>query len=87
MGYFRPDRQTIPDFLTSVTSSTERRVRPGFESQVPRTADEFAARWHESDLAKALLNEIASFEEQYPQGGPSVDEFRAARQIEKATFM
>ncbi|KAL2847099.1 ABC-2 type transporter-domain-containing protein [Aspergillus pseudodeflectus] len=87
LGYHRPDRQTVPDFLTSVTSPAERRVRPGFESQVPRTADEFAARWHESDLAKAVLNEIASFEEQYPEGGPSVDEFRAARQTEKATLM
>ncbi|KAL2848368.1 ABC-2 type transporter-domain-containing protein [Aspergillus pseudoustus] len=87
MGYECPDRQTVPDYLTSLTSPAERRVRRGFESQVPRTADEFAARWQESELRKSLINDIASFERQYPMDGPSVGEFRAARQTAKATLM
>ncbi|KAL2816614.1 ABC-2 type transporter-domain-containing protein [Aspergillus cavernicola] len=87
MGYHCPDRQTVPDFLTSLTSPTERRVRPGFQDKVPRTANEFATRWQESTLRKDLLQDIASFEQQYPLGGPSVDEFRTARQIEKSSMM
>ncbi|KAL3456007.1 ATP-binding cassette transporter [Aspergillus heterothallicus] len=87
MGYDCPDRQTVPDFLTSVTSPTERRVQPGFESAVPRTADEFAARWQKSELQKALMNDITSFEQQFPKGGPTLNEFRAARRMEKATLM
>ncbi|KAL3474110.1 ATP-binding cassette transporter [Aspergillus californicus] len=87
MGYHCPDRQTVPDFLTSLTSPAERTVRPGFEDQVPRTASEFATRWQESKLRQVLLQDIASFEQQYPLGGPSVDEFRTARQIEKSSMM
>ncbi|KAL4737919.1 ABC-2 type transporter-domain-containing protein [Aspergillus similis] len=87
MGYHCPDRQTVPDFLTSLTSPQERRVRQGYEDKVPRTAAEFAARWQESKLRKSLLQEIALFEQQYPRGGPSVDEFRLARQTEKSSMM
>ncbi|KAL4942605.1 hypothetical protein BDV06DRAFT_235334 [Aspergillus oleicola] len=87
MGYHCPDRQTTPDFLTSLTSPSERQVRSGFEQVVPRTADEFAARWQQSQLRKNLLQDIALFEEQYPIGGPSVDEFRTAKQTEKSSFM
>ncbi|KAF5684748.1 putative ABC1 transport, partial [Fusarium denticulatum] len=37
LGFECPDRQTTPDFLTSMTSPQERRVRSGFESTAPRT--------------------------------------------------
>ncbi|KAL4903558.1 hypothetical protein BDW74DRAFT_185970 [Aspergillus multicolor] len=87
LGYQCPNRQNVPDFLNSVTSPAERKVRPGFESQVPRTPDEFATRWQESALRKALLQEIALFEEQYPQQGPTMEEFHAARQAEKSSLM
>ncbi len=43
MGFHCPERQTTPDFLTSLTNAQERVVRPGFENKVPRTPDEFAA--------------------------------------------
>ncbi|KAK1149843.1 Multidrug resistance protein [Aspergillus melleus] len=87
MGYHCPDRQTVPDFLTSLTSPSERRVRPGFEDRVPRTADEFAARWQESSPRKALMQEIVTFEEQYPLRGPSIHEFRSSKQTEKSPLM
>lgn len=41
MGFDCPERQTIPDFLTSLTSVNERKARPGFEHKVPTTPDEF----------------------------------------------
>ncbi|KAL4812200.1 ABC-2 type transporter-domain-containing protein [Aspergillus spinulosporus] len=87
MGYYRPDRQTVPDFLTSLTSLHERRVRPGYEDMVPKTADEFAARWQESKLRRDLLREISAFEQQYPLGGPTAEEFRRARLAEKSSMM
>ncbi|RYP53146.1 hypothetical protein DL768_001820 [Monosporascus sp. mg162] len=34
-GFHCPDRQTVPDFLTPMTSPHERRARPGFEDIVP----------------------------------------------------
>jgi len=87
MGYHCPSRQTVPDFLTSVTSAIERKVRPGFEGRVPRTADEFAARWKERQHRKDLMRSIASCEEQYPLGGLSAHEFHTARQTQKSFLM
>lgn len=84
MGYVCVDRQTTSDFLTSLTSPSERVVRPGFEHQVPRTADEFAAYWERSQEFKELMGEIAVFNITFPLGGPSMDNFRASRVAEQA---
>ena len=45
MGFECPERQTTADFLTSLTSPQERRVRPGFEGRVPETPDQFVTAW------------------------------------------
>lgn len=84
MGFECPDRQTDADFLTSLTSPSERRVRPGFESLVPRTADEFARRWKESEERKRLLQDIQAQNDQYPLGGDRLDEFNRSRAAEKS---
>ncbi|KAI9044993.1 ABC transporter CDR4 [Aspergillus affinis] len=83
-GFDCPERQTTADFLTSLTSPTERLVRPGFEGYVPRTPDEFAAMWKKSSSRARLLREIEHFEAQYPIGGSSYDTFVKARQVVQA---
>ncbi|KAK9433828.1 ABC-transporter extracellular N-terminal-domain-containing protein [Lipomyces doorenjongii] len=45
MGFDCPDRQTTADFLTSLTSPSERVVKPDYENRVPRTPDEFVTAW------------------------------------------
>ena len=52
LGYHCPDRQTTPDFLTSLTNPAERVARTGFEAKVPRSPDDFAKAWEESALHK-----------------------------------
>ncbi|KAL4885009.1 ABC-2 type transporter-domain-containing protein [Aspergillus karnatakaensis] len=79
MGFECPDRQTTADFLTSLTSPSERLVRSGYEDRVPRTPDEFAAAWKRSDDRAKLMVEIEEFERQYPIGGPSYNAFVDAR--------
>ncbi|KAL4866663.1 hypothetical protein BDV12DRAFT_187304 [Aspergillus spectabilis] len=79
MGFECPERQTTADFLTSLTSSLERLVRPGYEDRVPRTPDEFAAAWKRSDEHAKLMVEIEEYERQYPIGGPSYNAFLDAR--------
>lgn len=79
MGFHCPERQTTADFLTSLTSASERKVRPGFEERVPRTPDEFATRWKQSNARHELLREIQEYEEKFPIGGPSYDAFLKAR--------
>ena len=84
MGFFCPEQQSTPDFLTSLTSSEERTPREGFEGKVPQTAEQFAARWQESPQRKQLLQEIATFNQKYPIGGPSAAEFAASRKLQQA---
>lgn len=84
MGFDCPDRQTTADFLTSLTSPSERKARPGFENQVPRTPDEFAARWKASPERKTLLQEIADKNAQNPVGGRQLDVFNQSRAAQKA---
>lgn len=62
-----PERQTTPDFLTSMTSPGERVVRPGFENKVPKTPEEFAKRWQNSKERRTLLSEILEYEEKHPR--------------------
>lgn len=40
LGYMCQERQTVADFLASVTSVSERRFRPGWETRAPKGAVE-----------------------------------------------
>ncbi|KAL4892530.1 ABC-2 type transporter-domain-containing protein [Aspergillus ambiguus] len=84
MGFECPDRQTTADFLTSLTSPSERRARKGFEHLVPRTPDEFAERWRQSVERKQLLADIEAFRNEFPVGGDKQREFSRSRAAEKA---
>ncbi|GLA59934.1 hypothetical protein AtubIFM54640_011358 [Aspergillus tubingensis] len=84
MGFDCPDRQTTADFLTSLTSPTERMVRKGYERLVPRTPDEFAARWRASAERRQLLADIEAFQHEFPLGGEKLKEFNRSRAAEKA---
>ncbi|KAJ5520712.1 hypothetical protein N7463_001165 [Penicillium fimorum] len=79
MGYECPERQTTADFLTSITSASERVVRRGFEGRVPRTPDEFAVAWKGSEARAKLIIEIKEYETNYPIKGSSYDAFIDAR--------
>jgi ATP-binding cassette, subfamily G (WHITE), member 2, PDR len=79
LGFECPERQTTADFLTSLTSPSERTVRPGFEHSAPRTPDEFAAVWQKSEDHARLMREIEEFERQYPVGGEQLQKFLDAR--------
>lgn len=84
MGFECPERATTGDFLTSLTSPSERRARAGFEARVPRTPDEFAARWRDSEDRARLLAEIAAFGEEFPVGKEPLEKFVKSRRAEQA---
>lgn len=84
LGFHCPDRQTIPDFLTSMTSDLERVPKHGWEDRVPRTPDEYAARWLESPERKNLLAEIERYIEQHPIGGDSLQAFKDSRRKQQS---
>lgn len=84
LGFECPARQTTPDFLTSMTSPIERIVRPGMEGKAPRTPDEFAACWRNSDQYKTLQAEIEMYKDAHPINGPDAEAFRAHKQAQQA---
>ncbi|CAH0021151.1 unnamed protein product [Clonostachys rhizophaga] len=83
LGFECPDRQTVPDFLTSMTSPSERRPKAGYESQVPRTADEFDARWKASQARDSLVQELKAYEENHPSD-QRLKEYNESRNAEQA---
>jgi ATP-binding cassette subfamily G (WHITE) protein 2 (PDR) len=78
MGWECPARQTTGDFLTSVTNPSERKVRSGFENKVPRTSDDFERYWKASSHFKALKEEEAGHEAEFPMGGKTLEQFQAS---------
>ncbi|KAJ2633592.1 ATP-binding cassette transporter snq2 [Coemansia sp. RSA 1290] len=71
LGIQKPLRQTTADFLTGVTQLHERRVIPGFEDQVPKTAEDFERAWFASKHCQKLRQQLSAFEEQIKQDGRS----------------
>lgn len=79
LGFECPARQTTPDFLTSMTSPSERIVRAGFEGKAPRTPDEFATAWKNSAEYARLQAEIEQYKKDHPLDGEDAAVFRAQR--------
>jgi len=84
MGFICPDRQTDADFLTSMTSPVERVIKEGFEGKVPRTPDDFAKRWLESQARKELMIEIEEYEREHPVGGEDLKTFQESRKQQQS---
>lgn len=84
LGFQRAPRQTTPDFLTSMTSPSERTVKMGFENIAPRTAEEFAQEWQTSAQRQKLLAEIEEYYQDHPLEGADMQHFAQARDAEKS---
>ena len=84
LGFLCPDAQTVPDFLTSMTSPSERIVKPGFENRVPRTSDDFARCWKQSEERETLLRDIEAYSQENPLDGKGQTDFALARKLEKS---
>jgi ATP-binding cassette subfamily G (WHITE) protein 2 (PDR) len=84
LGFECRASQTTPDFLTSMTSPLERRVRAGHENTIPWTSDDFARCWKESPERQRLLHDIEVYDEAHPLGGVDRAHFSQARTIEKS---
>ncbi|CAI7589433.1 hypothetical protein PCG10_001645 [Penicillium crustosum] len=85
LGFECPERQTTPDFLTSMTSPKERLIRQGYEDKAPRTAMEFEERWKNSKQYQQLMLQIEAYEGKFSLGGEFLDEFKASRRAQQAS--
>lgn len=67
LGFHCPDRCTTAEFLTSVVDRHEREIQPGWESRIPRTADEFEQAYRNSDIYRRNLADIDDLQSQIQQ--------------------
>jgi ATP-binding cassette subfamily G (WHITE) protein 2 (SNQ2) len=65
LGFEPAGRQTIPDFLVAVTDPNARNVRRGFEERAPRTADDFARKFLESDISTINQEDMDSYRKDF----------------------
>ena len=84
LGFECPASQTTPDFLTSMTSPSERRITVGYESSTPQTSDDFARCWKESSERQLLLRAIEDYDHTYPLKGEHHERFILSRTMEKS---
>ncbi|KAM0287021.1 hypothetical protein ACHAQH_000706 [Verticillium albo-atrum] len=76
LGFECPARQTVPDFLTSMTAPSERVVRAGWEGRVPRTPDDFAEAWKASQAFRDVRAQIQEYKTIHPVDGVDAEAFR-----------
>lgn len=65
LGFEPANRQTTPDFLVAVTDPNARNIRRGFQNRAPRTADDFAGRFLESDIATINEQDMNSYRKDF----------------------
>ncbi len=51
-----------PDFLTGITNPNERKVLPGFENTVPKSAAEMERRYKNSRIYDDMMREMVDYE-------------------------
>ncbi|KAH7096021.1 ABC-2 type transporter-domain-containing protein [Paraphoma chrysanthemicola] len=85
LGFECPASQTTPDFLTSMTSPSERRIKAGYEGKTPRTSEDFARCWKDSPERQQLLVDIERYSQDHPLKGQDHQKFALARKQEKST--
>ncbi|KAM3071184.1 ATP-binding cassette transporter snq2 [Clarireedia jacksonii] len=62
LGYYCPERQTTPDFLTACTDPTERRFRDDFEGPIPKGPVELEKAFRESADYQRVLQDVENYE-------------------------
>ncbi|KAI4169784.1 MAG: hypothetical protein LQ343_005433 [Gyalolechia ehrenbergii] len=79
LGFHCPDRQTTADFLTSVTDTTQRVYREGFEHSTPKAPIDFERAFKNSASYQKVLADVADYEDYLQK-----TDFRDARQFKRS---
>jgi ABC-type multidrug transport system ATPase subunit len=77
LGFYAQERQTTPEFLTAVTSLSERIVRQDYAGPVPQTPQEFADAFRRSSYYDLLESDISSYRQLATQNNLDAEEFEA----------
>ena len=82
LGFERPARTPLADYLSSVADIHARTIRDGYEKRIPRTPEDLQKAYRDSDLWQNTQEEVEEYNEHVRQAKPA-DEFRAAATSEK----
>ncbi|RSM01819.1 hypothetical protein CDV31_011168 [Fusarium ambrosium] len=85
LGFVCAEQQTTADFLTSMTSASERLIRPGWEDKTPRSPEEFSQAWKQSRDRALLLEEIEDYVDRHPFHGEHYDRFLESRRMDQSS--
>lgn len=90
LGYFCDERQRISDFLTSVTSPTQRRFREGYEQSAPKGAVELEKAFQNSTYHAKVMQEISAFRGEQESGKSNTEEknnpFESSQAVKKSRY-
>ncbi|KAK3044673.1 hypothetical protein LTS18_000654 [Coniosporium uncinatum] len=85
LGFYCPDRQTTPDFLTSVTDPTERQYREGYEDKAPRSPEELEKAFKSSEHYQKVLADVDQYERELKESDyADAKEFERTAQEQKS---
>jgi ABC-type multidrug transport system ATPase subunit/ABC-type multidrug transport system permease subunit len=62
LGFQCEKRKSTPDFLTGITNPNERKIKPGYENLIPKTAAEMERRYQSSPIREEMDQELADYE-------------------------
>ncbi|KAF2835370.1 ABC drug exporter AtrF [Patellaria atrata CBS 101060] len=64
LGFECPERQTTPDFLTSIADPAARHFRKGFEARAPKSPEELAQAFRTSSVYREVLQDVTDYEKE-----------------------
>lgn len=76
LGFYCPERQTTPEFLTSITSPTERQISPEYNGPLFLDADSLAQAFRQSPHFRELQGQMQDYSTQSQSNAQSLQEFR-----------
>lgn len=73
LGFYCPERQTTPDFLTSVTSPAERRIREDYQGPKYLDPDSLAQVFRESSHYQQLRSDLQAYHKRFEMSSTQQD--------------
>lgn len=90
LGYICDGRQRVSDFLTSITSPTQRRFREGYKKSAPKGAIELESAFKNSSFYANVLQDVSTYRALEDPGDTQSEEkanpFEDSRTVKKSRY-
>lgn len=82
LGFARPERQPLADYLSSIADIHARTVREGYEQRIPRSPEDLQKAFRDTELWRNNVTEVEEYFERVHNEKPA-DSFRDAMASER----